>query len=149
MKIAVAGDSAGEGLAKVLADHLKGRFDVAEVSRTDAGPDAFYATLSDRGERRTRWHLRKGHPRMRYRDRRLHFGEQGTGHPGSAHPRHLLCGARCAVERRPDHHHGSRFIGPELAKAIVDAFLAQSFDEKGRSAANVVAINEVDASIER
>jgi ribose 5-phosphate isomerase RpiB len=34
MKLAIAGDSAGEGLAKVLADHLKDRFDVHEVSRT-------------------------------------------------------------------------------------------------------------------
>ena len=43
MKLAIAADSAGEGLAKVLADHLKDRHDVHEVSRTDAGPDAFYA----------------------------------------------------------------------------------------------------------
>ena len=48
MKLAIAGDSAGEGLAKVLADHLKDRHEVHEVSHTDAGPDAFYATLSDR-----------------------------------------------------------------------------------------------------
>ncbi|TIO02389.1 MAG: ribose-5-phosphate isomerase, partial [Mesorhizobium sp.] len=48
MKIAVAGDSAGEGLAKILFDHLKDRHEVNEVSRTDSGPDAFYATLSDR-----------------------------------------------------------------------------------------------------
>ena len=48
MKIAVAGDSAGEGLAKVLADHLKDKHEVSEISRTDAGPDAFYANLSDR-----------------------------------------------------------------------------------------------------
>ena len=48
MKLAIAGDSAGEGLAKVLADHLKDRFEVSEISRTDEGPDAFYANLSDR-----------------------------------------------------------------------------------------------------
>jgi len=48
MKVAIAGDSAGEGLAKVLAEHLKGRFDVYEVSRTEAGPDRFYANLSER-----------------------------------------------------------------------------------------------------
>ena len=41
MKIAVAGDSAGEGLAKVLADHLTGSHDVTEMSRSDTGPDAF------------------------------------------------------------------------------------------------------------
>ena len=48
MKIAVAGDSAGEGLAKVLADYLGDKYEVSEVSRTDEGPDAFYANLSDR-----------------------------------------------------------------------------------------------------
>ena len=48
MKLAIAGDSAGEGLAKILAEHLKDRHEVSEVSRTDAGPDAFYANLSDR-----------------------------------------------------------------------------------------------------
>lgn len=40
---------------------------------------------------------------------------------------------------------GARVIGSELAKAIADAFLAQTFDENGRSAGNVQAINEVDA----
>ena len=48
MKIAVAGDSAGEGLARILADHLSDRYDVSEISRTDAGPDPFYANLADR-----------------------------------------------------------------------------------------------------
>ena len=43
MKLAIAGDSAGEGLAKVLADHLKDRFEVHEVSRTNGGADPFYA----------------------------------------------------------------------------------------------------------
>jgi RpiB/LacA/LacB family sugar-phosphate isomerase len=40
---------------------------------------------------------------------------------------------------------GSRVIGSELAKSIADAFLAQTFDENGRSAINVKAIEEVDA----
>lgn len=48
MKLAIAGDSAGEGLAKVLADYLNDKHEVSEISRTDAGPDAFYANLSDR-----------------------------------------------------------------------------------------------------
>ena len=48
MRIAVAGDSAGEALARTLAEHLSRTFDVSEVSRTDAGPDPFYANLSDR-----------------------------------------------------------------------------------------------------
>lgn len=41
MKIAVAGDSAGEGLAKILADHLKSSHEASDVSRTEAGLDAF------------------------------------------------------------------------------------------------------------
>jgi ribose 5-phosphate isomerase B len=44
---------------------------------------------------------------------------------------------------------GSRVIGPELAKAIADAYLAQTFDENGRSAGNVKAINDVDAKYSR
>ena len=40
---------------------------------------------------------------------------------------------------------GARVIGPELAKSIADAFLAQTFDEAGRSAGNVKAIEELDA----
>ena len=39
MKIAIAGDSAGEGLAQILAEHLKERYEVSEISRTSEGPD--------------------------------------------------------------------------------------------------------------
>ena len=48
MKIAIAGDSAGEGLAKTLADHLSGKYELTGISRPESGPDAFYADLSDR-----------------------------------------------------------------------------------------------------
>ena len=41
---------------------------------------------------------------------------------------------------------GARVIGPELAKAIVDTWLASEFDPKGASAANVDAINKLDGS---
>jgi ribose 5-phosphate isomerase B len=44
---------------------------------------------------------------------------------------------------------GSRVIGPELAKAIAEAFLRQSFDPAGRSAGNVAAIDAVDARYTR
>jgi ribose 5-phosphate isomerase B len=40
---------------------------------------------------------------------------------------------------------GARVIGTEVAKSIADAFLAQTFDEQGRSASNVAAINDLDA----
>ena len=40
---------------------------------------------------------------------------------------------------------GARVVGPELAKAIVDTWLASEFDPKGPSAANVAAINQLDS----
>ena len=40
---------------------------------------------------------------------------------------------------------GARVIGPELAKAIVDAWLASDFDPAGSSAGNVEAIDRLDA----
>ncbi len=46
MKIALAGDSAGEGLAHLLAEHLKGRFDVFEVSNLNR---QLFATLDTVG----------------------------------------------------------------------------------------------------
>jgi D-erythrulose 4-phosphate isomerase len=40
---------------------------------------------------------------------------------------------------------GARVIGPELAKAIVDIYLASQFDPNGPSASNVDAIGKIDA----
>ena len=48
MKIAVAGDSAGEGLAQILATHLGASHDVTDLSRVNGDPDEFYANLADR-----------------------------------------------------------------------------------------------------
>ena len=41
---------------------------------------------------------------------------------------------------------GARVIGPELAKSIVDSWLASEFDPKGASAGNVEAIDRLDAT---
>lgn len=146
MKLAIAGDSAGEGLAKVLADYLKDRHDVSEVSRTDAGPDAFYATLSDR--------VANGVLDGTY-DKAILVCGTGIGVSIAANKvpgiRAALTHDTYSAERAALSNNaqiitmGSRVIGPELAKAIADAFLAQTFDENGRSAGNVNAINEVDA----
>ncbi|MCV2865082.1 RpiB/LacA/LacB family sugar-phosphate isomerase [Albidovulum sediminicola] len=146
MKIAIAGDSAGEGLAAALADHLKGRFEVSEVSRTDAGPDAFYANLSDR--------VASAVIAGEY-DRAILVCGTGIGVSIAANKvpgiRAALCHDTYSAERAALSNNaqiitmGARVIGPELAKAIADAFLKETFDEKGRSAANVAAINDVDA----
>lgn len=145
MKIAVAGDSAGEGLAKVLADYLKDRFEVFEVSRTDAGLDDFYANLSDR--------VANGVLDGTY-DKAILVCGTGIGVCISANKvpgiRAALTHDTYSAERAALSNNaqiitmGARVIGSELAKTIVDLFLAQRFDENGRSASNVAAIDEVD-----
>ncbi len=146
MKLAIAGDSAGEGLAKILADHLKDRFDVSEVSRTDQGAEPFYANLSDR--------VASGVMAGTY-DRAILVCGTGIGVCISANKvpgiRAALTHDTYSAERAALSNNaqiitmGARVIGTELAKAIADAYLAQTFDENGRSAGNVDAINEIDA----
>lgn len=148
MKIAIAGDSAGEGLAQILADHLAKSHDVFEVSRTSDGPDAYYANLSDR--------VASAVIAGEY-DRAILICGTGIGVAISANKVPGIRAAQChdtySAERAALSNNaqiitmGARVIGPELAKSIAEAFLAntQHFDENGRSAANVRAIGEVDA----
>jgi D-erythrulose 4-phosphate isomerase len=146
MKIAVAGDSAGESLAKVLADHLKSKHEVAEVSRTGESPDPFYAHLSDR--------VANDVLDGKY-DRAILVCGTGIGVCISANKvpgiRAALTHDTYSAERAALSNNaqiitmGARVIGSELAKSIADAFLKESFDPNGRSAGNVTAINEVDA----
>jgi len=145
MKLAIAGDSAGEGLARILADHLKAAHQVSEISRTEAGPDAFYANLSDRVANE----VLQG----KY-DRAILVCGTGIGVCIAANKvpgiRAALTHDTYSAERAALSNNaqiitmGARVIGSELAKAIADAFLAQTFDENGRSATNVDAINALD-----
>lgn len=146
MRIAVAGDSAGEELAKILADHLAQSYDVVEMSRTSDGPDAFYADLSDRvasaviaGEV----------------DRAILVCGTGIGVCLAANKVPGIRAAQChdtysAGKAATSNNAqiitmGARVIGVELAKDIAGAFLTRSFDPNGRSAGNVRAIDAVDA----
>ena len=148
MKLAIAGDSAGEGLAKILAEHLKGAHEVAEISRSDAGPDAFYANLSDR--------VASAVLAGTY-DRAILVCGTGIGVCIAANKvpgiRAALTHDTYSAERAALSNNaqiitmGARVIGTELAKAIVDAWLAETmnFDAAGKSAGNVNAIDAVDA----
>ena len=148
MKLAIAGDSAGEGLAKVLADHLKDKHEVSEISRTDAGADAFYANLSDR----VASEVMAG----KY-DRAILVCGTGIGVCIAANKvpgiRAALTHDTYSAERAALSNNaqiitmGARVIGSEVAKSIADAWLAQTmnFDAAGRSAGNVDAIDAVDA----
>lgn len=146
MKLAVAGDSAGKGLAHVLAEYLKDRFEVSELSANEAEPSEFYANLSDR--------VASAVLQGEY-DRAILVCGTGIGVSISANKvpgiRAALCHDTYSAERAALSNNaqiitmGSRVIGAEVAKTIADAFLAQTFDEQGRSAGNVAAINELDA----
>ncbi|MGL6210481.1 MAG: RpiB/LacA/LacB family sugar-phosphate isomerase [Paracoccaceae bacterium] len=150
MKIAVAGDSAGSGLARVLADHLGTTHDVSEVSVAPAGPEPFYADLSDR--------VASAVMDGTY-DRAILVCGTGIGVCIAANKVPGIRAAQChdtySAERAALSNNaqiitmGARVIGPELAKAIADAYLAQTFDAAGRSAGNVAAIDAVDAKYTR
>ncbi len=151
LRIAVAGDSAGEGLAKVIAAHLAQRgLTVEEASRTAQGPDDTYAGLADRigaGILGGRW------------DRAILVCGTGIGVAMSANKVPGIRAAQChdtySAERAALSNDaqivtmGARVIGPELAKSIVDTFLALRFDPEGRSKDNVAAVNALDAKYAR
>lgn len=147
MKIAIAGDSAGAPLAKTLAEYLSTRHDleVSEVSDPPGGTAEYYANLSDRVCRQ----LLDG-----VYDRAILCCGTGIGVCLSANK---VAGIRAAqthdtysAERAALSNNaqvitmGARVVGPELAKAIAEAFLACEFDPNGRSADNVRAVDELD-----
>ena len=148
MKIAVAGDSAGAPLAKVIAEHLSGRegFTVSELSTPPNNGTEYYANLSER--------VTTGILDGTY-DRAILCCGTGIGVAISANK---VPGIRAAqthdtysAERAALSNNaqvitmGARVIGTELAKSIADAYLACEFDPNGRSAGNVQAINDLDA----
>ncbi len=146
MKIAVAGDSAGEGLSRILAEYLSDRYEVSEISHTDAGPDSFYANLADR--------VGSAVMSGSY-DRAILVCGTGIGVCIAANKvpgirAALVSDAYSAAKAATSNNAqivtiGARTIAPELAKTIIDAYLDNSFDPEGRSAGNVNAIDAVDA----
>ncbi len=146
MKVAIAGDSAGRDLAEQLAAFLGDAFDVTELSTLASGEEELYAGLSDR--------VASGIVDGTY-DRAILVCGTGIGVSIAANKvsgiRAALCHDSYSAERAALSNNaqiitmGARVIGAELAKSIAQAFLSQSFDEQGRSAGNVAAINALDA----
>jgi D-erythrulose 4-phosphate isomerase len=142
MKIALGGDSAGKPLIDVIEAHLKalGKHDITNMSKS-----GFYADLSaDVGKA-----VIEGKA-----ERAILCCGTGIGVCISANKvpgiRAALTHDTYSAERAAKSNNaqiitmGARVIGPELAKAIVDSWLASEFDPKGASAANVDAINRLD-----
>ena len=149
MKIAIAGDSAGAPLAKVLVQHLSGRdgLEVSDLSAPPAGGNEFYANLGDRVASQ----VIDG-----TFDRAILCCGTGIGVaiaankvPGirAAQAHDTYSAERAALSNDAQIiTMGARVIGTELAKAIADAWIArtEAFDASGKSAPNVAAIGEVD-----
>jgi len=143
MKIAIGADSAGKPLLDVIAAHLATKADLEVHDLSQAG---FYADLS---QNLAQTIVDGQH------ERGILICGTGIGVSISANK---VAGIRAALthdtysaERAAKSNNaqiitmGSRVIGPELAKSIVDTWLASEFDPKGASAANVDAINKLDA----
>lgn len=142
MKIAIGADSAGKPLLDVIAAHLAGRSDVEVVDLSQAG---YYADLSQKLAQQV---VEGKH------DRGILFCGTGIGVCISANKvpgiRAALTHDTYSAERAAKSNNaqiitmGARVIGPELAKSIVDSWLASEFDPNGSSAGNVEAINRLD-----
>jgi ribose 5-phosphate isomerase B len=144
MKIALGADSAGKPLLDVIEAHLKSK---PEHSIANLSQSGFYADLSASLAHK----VKDG-----AFDRGILVCGTGIGVCISANKvpgiRAALTHDTYSAERAANSNNaqiitmGARVIGPELAKAIVDAWLASEFDPKGSSAANVEAINKLDGS---
>lgn len=143
MKVVIGADSAGKPLLDVIAAHLRSK---PEVELTDLSQSGFYADLSDKvGREIVDGRFERG----------ILFCGTGIGVCISANKvpgiRAALTHDTYSAERAAKSNNaqiitmGARVIGPELAKAIVDAWLASEFDPDGPSAGNVDAINRLDA----
>ena len=147
MKIVIAGDSAGAPLVDVLLPYLKARADIeiCDLSRAPDGGKEYYANLAERvGQAILAGQFERG------------ILICGTG-IGVAMSANKVPGIRAAqthdtysAERAAlsNNAHiitlGARVVGSELAKAIVDAWLAAEFDPAGASVGNVCAIESLD-----
>ena len=142
MKIALAADNAGKPLIDVIEAHLKAK---GEHTVSNLSQSGFYADLSAAVANK----VKDGEY-----DRAILCCGTGIGVCISANKvpgiRAALTHDTYSAERAAKSNNaqiitmGARVIGPELAKAIADAWLAAAFDPKGTSADNVEAINRLD-----
>ena len=142
MKIALGADGAGKPLLDVIEAHLKAN---PALEVTNMSQPGFYADISAAVAHA----VRDG----KY-DRAILCCGTGIGVCISANKvpgvRAALTHDTYSAERAAKSNNaqiitmGARVIGPELAKAIVDTWIAAEFDPNGPSAANVEAINRLD-----
>ena len=142
VKIALGGDSAGKPLIDVIEAHLKAKAGHEVENLSQPG---YYADLSA---------VVAGQVMDGKYDRAILCCGTGIGVCIAANKipgiRAALTHDTYSAERAAKSNNaqiitmGARVIGPELAKAIVDTWLAAEFDPQGPSAANVDAVNNLD-----
>lgn len=143
MKIALGADSAGKPLLDVIEAHLKAKPEHSIANLSQAG---FYADLSAN----LATQVKDGDY-----DRGILICGTGIGVCISANKvpgiRAALTHDTYSAGKAATSNNaqiitmGARVIGAELAKDIADKWLASAFDPKGASAANVEALNKLDA----
>jgi RpiB/LacA/LacB family sugar-phosphate isomerase len=144
MRVVVGADSAGQPLLAAIAKHLANKTDLVVTDLSAEGE--YYAETAER--------VAKEVVSGKF-DRGVLCCGTGIGVCIAANKvrgiRAALTHDTYSAERAAKSNNaqiitmGSRVIGPELAKAIVDTFLRSDFDPTGPSAANVTALNEVDS----
>lgn len=152
MRIVLGGDSAGQPLIQAISEHLKqaGEHEITDLSQSETEEGEYYAEMTDRVASR----ILSG-----TYDRGILCCGTGIGVSISANKipgiRAALTHDTYSAERAALSNNaqiitmGARVIGPELAKSIVNAWLAVKFDPRGRSAPNVDAIDALDAKYVR
>lgn len=146
MKLVIGADSAGKPLLDVIAKHLAGKgIEVTDMSPPAGSAPEFYAETAERvGLAVVNNDFERG----------ILFCGTGIGVCISANKvpgiRAALAHDTYSAERAAKSNNaqiitlGARVVGPELAKAVVDTWLASEFDSSGSSAGNVAAIDELD-----
>jgi RpiB/LacA/LacB family sugar-phosphate isomerase len=152
MRIAIGGDGAGQPLVQAIVEHLKktGQHEVSDLSQSGTEEGEYYAEMTDRIASRI---LSGAY------DRGILCCGTGIGVSISANKipgiRAALTHDTYSAERAALSNNaqiitmGARVIGPELAKAIVNTWLAKEFDPRSHSAPNVDAIDALDAKYVR
>ena len=145
-KIVLGADSAGKPLLDVIAKHLESQgVEVVDMSAEPGDPPEYYAETAERVG------LSIAHQEFQ---RGILFCGTGIGVCISANKvpgiRAALAHDTYSAERASKSNNaqiitlGARVVGPELAKAVVDAWLASEFDSQSASAGNVRAIDALD-----
>ncbi len=145
-RLVLGADGAGKPLLDVIAAHLRDKgVEVVDLSPPPGGSPESYAETAERvGLAIANHEFARG----------ILFCGTGIGVSISANKvpgiRAALTHDTYSAERAAKSNNaqiitmGARVVGPELAKAVVDSWLASDFDSAGRSAGNVEAMDALD-----